>query len=99
MRVLLFLLLLVPEIAAAKVFMCVDEVTGKTSFTDRGCETTSAREEVRIPPANANSGSRGEELEEPPEQTWVSDRDTRKTARDYSAARRSIASNGGGDGI
>ena len=99
MRVLLFLLLLIPEIAAAKVYMCVDEVTGKKSFTDRGCETVAVRAEVRVPPANANSGSRRARVEDAPEQAWVSDRDMRKTGRDFSAERRSIAANVGSDGV
>lgn len=85
------LCLLVPQLASAKVYMCVDEVTGKTSFTDKGCETTASREEVKIPPANANSGSRSDTRKTAKSETWVSDRDTRKTGRDYSAEKRTMA--------
>lgn len=91
MRVLLFLMLLVPQLAAAKVYMCVDEQTGKTSFTDKGCQTTASREEVKIPPANVDSGSRVETRDSSKEKAWVSDRDNRKTGRDYTAERRKVA--------
>ena len=91
MRVLLFLMLLAPQLAAAKVYMCVDEQTGKTSFTDRGCQTTASREEVKVPPANANSGSRSDNRESNKEKAWESDRDNRKTGRDYTAERRKVA--------
>jgi len=93
MRVLLLLMLLLPQLAAAGVYMCVDEITGKTSFTDKGCQTTASREEVKVPPANANSGSRTQAIESIKEKTWVSDRDTRKTGRDYTAERRKLADN------
>ena len=91
MRALLFLLLLVPQLASAKVYMCVDEITGQKSFTDKGCQTTSSREEVKVPPANANSGSREAGSTSTRERAWVSDRDTRKTGRDYSAEQRRVA--------
>ena len=91
MRVLIFLCLLVPQLASAKVYMCVDEATGKTSFTDRGCTPTASREEVKVPPANVNSGSKSDYGEPAKNKTWLSDRDTRKTGRDYSAEKRSVA--------
>jgi len=91
MRVLLILCLLVSPLASAKVYMCVDPATGKTSFTDKGCEATASREEVKIPPANANSGSRSNSGESSKNKTWLSDRDTRKTGRDYSAQKRTMA--------
>ena len=48
-RVVIFaLVLLVPQVAAARMYMCVDEATGATSFTDRACESESAREEIKI---------------------------------------------------
>jgi uncharacterized protein DUF4124 len=88
MKVLLLVLLLVPQLAAARVYMCVDPATGKKSFTDRGCEQVAVREEVRVDPANLNSGSRTEVKRR--EQTWVTDRDTRKTGRDYANERRRL---------
>ena len=91
MRALLILLLLVPQLASAKVYMCVDEITGKKSFTDRGCQTTASREEVKVPPANVNSGSREAVSTSTRESAWASDRDTRKTGRDYNADKRRVA--------
>ncbi len=83
MRVLLLVLLLLPQLAAAGVFMCVDPATGATSFSDKGCATSAAQEEVKVESTNVFSGSRT--AAPPPRKTWVSDRDTRKTGRDYSA--------------
>jgi Domain of unknown function (DUF4124) len=83
MRVLLLVLLLLPQLAAAGVFMCVDQATGKTSFSDRGCATSAAQEEVKVESTNVFSGNRTAAT--PTRKTWVSDRDTRKTGRDYSA--------------
>jgi hypothetical protein len=91
MRALLFLLLLVPQLASAKVYMCVDEITGQKSFTDKGCQSKASREEVKVLPANANSGSREAGSPSTRESAWISDRDTRKTGRDYSAERRRVA--------
>ena len=91
MRALLFLLLLVPQLASAKVYMCVDEITGQKSFTDKGCQTAASREEVKVPPANVNSGSREAVSTSTRESAWASDRDTRKTGRDYNADKRRVA--------
>lgn len=88
MRVLLLVLLLLPQLAAARVFMCVDEATGRTSFSDKGCQTTASQEEVRVEASNVFSGSRTAEAPAP--KAWVSDRDTRKTGRDYSAEKSSL---------
>ena len=82
--VLLLLLMLGPQLAAAKVYMCRDAVSGKTTFTDRACEQSVAiREEVRVPPTNVASGKHT--AKPAPRGAWVSDRDTRKTGRDYNA--------------
>ncbi len=91
MRVLVLLLLLLPQLAAARVYMCVDQATGRTSFSDKGCEATASTAEVRVPPANVDSGRRTAESEAP--KTWRSDVDTRKTGRDYNAERRSLGDN------
>jgi hypothetical protein len=83
--VLLLLLLLGPQLAAAKVYMCRDAVSGKTTFTDRACEqNVASREEVRVPPTNVDSGKRT--AAPAPRGAWVSDRDTRKSGRDYNAS-------------
>ena len=86
MKILLMVLLLAPQLAAAKVFMCVDPATGKTSFTDRACEKAAAREEVRVDPTNLDSGSRT--ARGGSAKTWNSQRDSRKTGSDYNAKRR-----------
>lgn len=91
MRVLLLLLLMVPQLASAKVYMCVDEITGKKTFTDKGCQTTASREEVKVPATNANSGSREAGSTSTRQSAWLSHRDTRKTGRDYSAEKRRVA--------
>jgi hypothetical protein len=91
MKILLLVLLLVPQLAAAKVFMCVDPATGKTSFTDRACEKAAAREEVRVDPTNLDSG--GRTARGGSAKTWNSQRDTRKTGNDYNAQRRDVYQN------
>jgi hypothetical protein len=82
------LLLLMPQWAAARVYMCVDHVTGATSFTDKACEAASAREEVRVEPANLDSGEHHAAPSK--RKTWRSEAETRKTGADYSADRRSV---------
>jgi hypothetical protein len=82
------LLLLMPQFAAARVYMCVDHATGQTSFTDKACNTASVREEVRVPPSNLNSGQRN--VAPATRKTWRSQEDTRKTGTDYNAERRSL---------
>ena len=78
------LLLLLPlccsQAAAAGVFMCKDPATGRTIFTDRGCDSFASREEVRVDPTNLDSGANTAEKAEP--KAWKTDRDTRKTGRD-----------------
>lgn len=86
MKVLLLLLLLVPQLAAARVYMCVDPETGKTSFTDKACEKSASAEEVRVSSTNLDSGSRSARADA--SKTWNSQRDTRKTGIDYNTQRR-----------
>ena len=77
-----------PQAASAKVYMCVDPVTGKTSFTDRACSTNEPGEEVRVKAANLESGSRYQKG--PAKKTWNSERDERKTGLDYNGQRRAL---------
>ena len=91
MKILLLLLLLIPQLASAKVYMCVDPATGKTSFTDKACATVAAREEVRVGATNLDSGSRPGRGSS--SKTWTSDRDTRKTGLDYNTQRRGMYDN------
>jgi hypothetical protein len=91
MKILLLILLLVPQLAAARVYMCVDPETGKTSFTDKACEKAASREEVRVGSTNLDSGSRS--ARRGSSKTWNSQRETRKTGNDYNAERRELYKN------
>lgn len=86
------MLFLVPQLANARVYMCVDSTTGKTSFTDKACEITSVGEEVRVDATNLDSGSRSRRGSAA--KTWRSDEETRKTGLDYNNERRDFYSNG-----
>lgn len=88
MKFLVFLVMLIPQLAAAKVFICTDPVSGKTTFTDVACDASATREEVRVPPTNVDSGSRT--AAPAARKTWNSDRDSRKTGRDYNALARQL---------
>lgn len=90
--IILGLMLVLPQVASARVYMCVDQTTGETSFTDKACETaTSAREEVRVDRTNLDSGSKyGRDGKE---KTWRSEEDTRKSGMQYNADRRSLYEN------
>lgn len=85
------MLLLVPQIAAARVYMCVDHETGETSFTDKACESAATREEVRVDPANLESGKGY--ARRPAAKTWSSEADRRKSGLQYNEDRRSIYNN------
>lgn len=87
MKALLIALLLVPQFAAAGVYMCVDPATGKTSFTDKACASNSAREEVRVEVANPGNNSRGSGGGS--QKAWVSQRDTTRSGLEYNNKRRS----------
>lgn len=86
--ILLAALLLAPQLAAAKVYMCVDPATGKTSFTDKACDAHEPGEEVRVEAANLESGSRYQKSAG--RKTWNSERDERKTGVDYNTERRAL---------
>jgi len=85
------LLLLVPQLAAARVYMCVDQATGQTSFTDKACDAAGSREEVRVEAANLDSGKRYAAPAK--RKTWRSQADTRKSGVDYNAERRALYQN------
>ena len=87
--VLVALLLPLAQTASARVYMCVDPQTGTTSFTDKACEKTAAREEVRVNSANYTSG-RGTRSNAGDAKVWSSHRDDRKTGRDYNDDRRRL---------
>ena len=89
--IVIALLLFAPQFAAARVYMCVDQATGETSFTDKACDTTASREEVRVRAANLDSGKTYTAPPKP--KTWRSQADTRKSGIDYNAERRSLYQN------
>ena len=91
MRALFLGLLLLPELGPAGVYMCKDPVTGKTTFSDKGCAAAASQEEIRIQSTNVDSGRRTAGPAE--RKAWVSDRDTRKTGRDYFAEKRELLAN------
>lgn len=93
MRNLILCLLLMPSLASAKVFMCVDEATGKTVFTDQACNGATVREEVKVPATNTVSGTREEGAKNAREKVWASDRDTRKSGREYRSENRDLNEN------
>jgi|TARA_R110002073_G_scaffold125314_7_gene269880 hypothetical protein len=92
MLILAAALLLAPQFAAAKLSMCVDPHTGGTSFTDKACEAEALRKEVRVDPANLDSGNRS--AAKARQKTWKSEVDTRKTGLDFNAERRGLHQNG-----
>lgn len=90
-RMLAVIFAALPQLASAGVYMCVDQATGKTSFTDKACATNNAREEVRIDATNLDSGERSRGSSR--KKTWRSEEETRKTGRDYNASRRNLYDN------
>ncbi|MAT92998.1 MAG: hypothetical protein CME59_10400 [Halioglobus sp.] len=80
-------LALLPQVAAARVYMCVDHATGRASFTDKGCATDGSREEVRVGATNLDSGANTRKQSE--DKTWRSEQDQRKSGADFAAERRS----------
>ncbi|MEM1156148.1 MAG: DUF4124 domain-containing protein [Pseudomonadota bacterium] len=93
MRYLILCLLMVPCLASARVYMCVDGATGKTVFTDQACNGAVTREEVKVSATNTVSGSREKADKDAPEKVWLSDRDTRKSGRDYRTQERELKDN------
>ena len=90
-RVLVLLLMVsVSQMAAAGMYMCVDEATGATTFTDKACETAGSREEIRVNPINPGSEYKARRVRP---KTWRSQLEARKTGTDYNAERRSLYEN------
>ena len=91
MKNLLLILLLIPlsQAASGRVYMCVDPQTGATSFTDKACQKAAPGEEVRVDSANSSSGRAGRSGPGGPK-VWNSNRDQRKTGRDFNDERRRL---------
>jgi len=91
MRVVLLLFLLIPQLALARIYMCTDPATGETLFTDQACDRGDTPEEIRVQTTNLATGENNREA--PPQKTWNSDRDQRKTGRDYPGQRGELYNN------
>lgn len=94
MRVILLLLLLVPQLATAGVYLCVDPQTGKKTFTDRACEQEAVGEQLRV--ESAQSGASRGSSRKSNDKTWNSQRDERIDGREY---RQEERTRGGSAGI
>jgi hypothetical protein len=88
MRALILTALLLPQIAGAEIFMCVDPDTGKKTFTDKACTEHMPGTEVLVKPNNfGGNGHRGHKQR----QTWNSDKKTGVSGPDKSTGyQRSI---------
>jgi len=86
----LALMLMLPHFAVAEMYMCVDQATGETSFTDKACETEGTREEIRVNTINPGSRSKAPHAAK---KTWRSEAEVRKTGSEYNAERRSLYEN------
>lgn len=91
MRVVLLLLLLIPQLALARIYMCVDPASGKTLFTDQACASGDTPEEIRVQTTNLDTGENNRKP--PPTKIWNSDRDQRKTGLDYTGRRGELYKN------
>lgn len=63
--------------ASAGVVMCTDPVTGKKTFTDKGCPTSGSGKTVKIDPTNFGQGTRMRNNDG----AWKSDRDMSVSGR------------------
>jgi hypothetical protein len=89
--VIIIAMLLASKVVAGKVYMCVDRVTGESSFTDKACETESVGEEVRVQTTNLGSGHRY--AKKGAKKTWTSERESRKTGLEYTAQKSGTTAN------
>lgn len=82
MRVLLLLLLILPQFTLAGVYLCVDPQTGQKTFTDRACGEKAVGQKLRVDRAQSGSlkhsaANRGQN------KSWNSQRDERLDGREY----------------
>lgn len=63
--------ILLPQTSVAGVYMCVDPVTGKKTFTDRACPKAGQGTKVRVNPTNFGDGNKNRKSRG----TWTSDKD------------------------
>ncbi len=92
MRALLLIVMLLPQVVLAEIYVCVDPETGKKSFTDTACGMHGTGDKIKVKEgnfgasgSNVNSGMRGD--------TWRSeDGSDISTSDNYKGARRNIES-------
>ena len=72
-------LMLLPQLATAGVFMCVNPDTGKKTFTDRACPRHGTGEKVKIQTTNFGDGIADRKTRG----TWNSHRDTSRSGREH----------------
>jgi hypothetical protein len=84
------MMLLLPQLAVAGMYMCVDEATGVTTFTDKACPTSNAGEEIRVNSINYDESHKPRRARQ---KTWRSDAEDRKTGTQYNAQHRSMYDN------
>lgn len=82
------LLLLLPQLASARMYLCVDEATGEATFTDKGCETSGTREEIRVNKINPGAGEAKKNYRA--RKVWRNDADVRKTGTEFNEERRAL---------
>lgn len=87
--------LLLPQVSAAGVYMCVDPATGKKTFTDRACPTAGQGTRVRVEPTNFGEGL----AKRKPRGTWTSDKDRSVAGRSNLANKTRVASMVSGNGL
>lgn len=92
---LVTLALLLPQVSAAGVYMCVDPVTGKKSFTDRACPAADQGQKIRVEPTNFGEGVARRKQHG----TWSSDRDGSVSGRANLAGKPRVAASISGNGL
>ena len=92
MRVLFLVLLFLPQFALAEIYVCVDPVTGKKSFTDIACGVHGTGDEIKVKQGNfgaSGSGQKGSGGQK----AWRSqDGSDISSSEKYKGARRDIDS-------
>jgi hypothetical protein len=92
MRALLVIaaMTLLPQLGMAGVYMCVDPVSGKKTFTDRACPQHGTGEKVKVQTTNFGGGIANEAAGG----TWNSHRDTSRSGRHHVQAEREQSARG-----
>ena len=85
--------LITPQFATAGVYMCVDPVSGKKTFTDKACPSLQAGTKVKI------SGDDKDRYGRPIDKTWNSDRDKSLTGRANLNETKRVAASISGNGL